>query len=563
MFGRDDGFWVPAAAVAMAEAEGRENRVELFVGERRSAEEDERTENREGGSADMRVCDTDQSWLSDHSVVVLEALRYYSEWNGSLRHRIPMNSLVSSPVPRPSEFQAHIYNSLLQGRTSDVALRIRASWDAVYNFHRVVLIQAVRTLCSFAQCSLHLHSFEEFFRDLFTGGFVESESNDFSQGSRISSGPIEVVFDDANITRAGTWIALLRITDSLTLAVPSCIIAFEYVHVSFTSYAHIHGLYRLCIARLYGGGPPLFIDPAIVPTPSHPLTPSFPNPPSPTHVPLGHQPATPRFLMSLLAVSIYLCMPSLTAETLSNITSTIGPFTVMDYLRFAYGEGIGSLQEGDLDPLVGLEHVAHVVKAESVDCNQLRTQGKDVECFSRNLEALSVEDQIHSSQGGASLRVGQSIEKEDPAEHCSEPGSSTFVPGETGSNLSFSYGSVSDKIGEACVCWLARWGADILVLEQEAGGLSKKPVPYSDVNDSPLPQPPLIWRRGGLTATWARALISSDLLFVKSERERYDLAKAVVELCRNEGILEEEEVEWAKLFTEGIYYANMVRLLAR
>jgi hypothetical protein len=52
------------------------------------------------------------------------------------------------------------------------------------------------------------------------------------------------------------------------------------------------------------------------------------------------------------------------------------------------------------------------------------------------------------------------------------------------------------------------------------------------------------------------------LLFVKSERERYDLAKAVVELRRSEGILEEEEVEWARLFTEGIYYANMVRLLA-
>lgn len=53
-----------------------------------------------------------------------------------------MNSPISSP--RPAEFQAHIYNSFLQGNTSDVALRIRASWNAIYNFHRVVLIQAVR-----------------------------------------------------------------------------------------------------------------------------------------------------------------------------------------------------------------------------------------------------------------------------------------------------------------------------------------------------------------------------------------------------------------------------------
>ena len=337
------------------------------------------------------------------------------------------------------------------------------------------------------------------------------------------------------------------------------------------------------MARLYGGGPPLFIDPAIVPTPSHPLTPSFPNTLPPTPVPSGHQPATPRFLLSVLAVSIYLCVPSLTAEALSLVTKTIGPFTVMDYLRFAYGEGIGPPQEGDSDPLVGLEHVAHLVEAGSAEFNQVsigastRTQDKDVEYFSQNLEALSVEDQMHGSQGG----VGQSIEKEDPAELSSESGSFT----ETGSNLSFSYGSVSDKIGEACVCWLARWGADILVLEQEAGGLSKKPVPYapvatlpraigrrstvsgwrasdSDVNYSPPPQPPLIWRRGGLTAAWVRALVSSDLLFVKSERERYDLAKTVLELRRNDGILEEEEVEWAKMFTEGIYYSNMVRLLA-
>jgi hypothetical protein len=62
-------------------------------------------------------------------------------------HNLPqMSSPVVSPVPRPAEFQAHIYNSFLQGRTSDVALRIRGSWDATYKFHRVVLIQAVGAL---------------------------------------------------------------------------------------------------------------------------------------------------------------------------------------------------------------------------------------------------------------------------------------------------------------------------------------------------------------------------------------------------------------------------------
>jgi hypothetical protein len=56
MFGRDKGFGVPAVAVAMAGPEGKEKRVELFVGERRSGEGEERTEKREGGSADMKAC---------------------------------------------------------------------------------------------------------------------------------------------------------------------------------------------------------------------------------------------------------------------------------------------------------------------------------------------------------------------------------------------------------------------------------------------------------------------------------------------------------------------------
>jgi hypothetical protein len=260
----------------------------------------------------------------------------------------------------------------------------------------------------------------------------------------------------------------------------------------------------------------------------------------------------------------------------------------MDYLRFACGEGIGPLQEGDLDPLVGLEHVAQLVKTgsanympQSIDSTTL-AQDQDVDFFSQNLEALSVGDQTHGSRDGAIHGAGESVEKEDPAELSSEAGSPLPPPGDTGPNLLFSYGAVSDKIGEACVCWLARWGADILVYEQQAAGLVKQPLsfipvatppraiirrstvsgwrtPTADVMCSPPAQLPPIWRRGGLTATWVRALVSSDLLFVKGERERYDLAKAVVELRRSGGILEEEEAEWAQMFIEGIYYANMVR----
>jgi len=250
---------------------------------------------------------------------------------------------------------------------------------------------------------------------------------------------------------------------------------------------------------------------------------------------------------------------------------------------------MGPPQEGDLDPLVGLEHVAQLVKTEQLNCapqsfgSNTLTQDEDVEFFSQNLEALSVGDQSIGSCGGATHDIGLSIEKEDPAELASESGSPSSTLDKTGSDLLYSYGAVSDKIGEACVCWLARWSADILVSEQQAAG-GMQPVPFapvatppraigrrstvsgwrtpiSDVVCSPPAPLPLIWRRGGLTATWVRALVSSDLLFVKGERERYDLAKAVVELRRNEGILEEEEAEWTKMFLEGIYYANMVRLV--
>jgi hypothetical protein len=115
-----------------------------------------------------------------------------------------MNSPVVSPIPRPAEFQAHVYSSFLQGRTSDVAIRIRGSWDAIYKFHRVVLIQAVCTLSLLLlQRSLHLLPFEDYFRHLFTGGFVESEDKNSTPGPRVASGPIELEFYDTNITRAG------------------------------------------------------------------------------------------------------------------------------------------------------------------------------------------------------------------------------------------------------------------------------------------------------------------------------------------------------------------------
>jgi len=63
MFGRDKGFGVPVGAVTTEGADGREKRVELFVGESSSAEEDERTEKRDGGGCAIMTEMTLRVWI--------------------------------------------------------------------------------------------------------------------------------------------------------------------------------------------------------------------------------------------------------------------------------------------------------------------------------------------------------------------------------------------------------------------------------------------------------------------------------------------------------------------
>jgi hypothetical protein len=45
--------------------------------------------------------------------------------------------------PSAFDIQNHLYSSFLEGSTADVALRVQGSWHAIYNLHRVVLIQSV------------------------------------------------------------------------------------------------------------------------------------------------------------------------------------------------------------------------------------------------------------------------------------------------------------------------------------------------------------------------------------------------------------------------------------
>ncbi|KAH9850649.1 hypothetical protein C2E23DRAFT_734831 [Lenzites betulinus] len=472
-----------------------------------------------------------------------------------------MTPTPASPTrPSPNDLQSHLYASFLQRKTADVALRISGSWNAVYRLHRVILIQA------------------GYFQSLFTSGFSESRAKHSSH--RADPEYIDIVFDDLNITRAG----------------------------------------EVCIARLYGGGPPLWISPSLIPTPTCPLTPAFlsgsfddttPQPSSPLPasldissaptLPPGHHPANPRFLLSLLATATFLSIPSVASQALSAVLRTVGPQTVILYLNFALGRGIGPpdiLGPGsdghdlEADAPAGLEQVAELIREED--------SLYDVSIEVPSAEEHSNDDIEAQKDGPKHSHIGGAHDNDsDPGSDCHEgagkkPEAEHLEP-------VYYYGAVSDKVGEAAACWLTRWGSDMLWYEEQlepsnptgdftAPEALPSPSAYRtrwnmDRPGSAPPETkrsrhggstsgrsakadvvmvPVIWRRGGLTARWVRGVLSSDALFVRGEKERYEMARRVVELRRAArardvpGELEDvEEAEYERLFREGIYYANM------
>lgn len=334
------------------------------------------------------------------------------------------------------------------------------------------------------------------------------------------------------------------------------------------------------------------MDPSTIPTPAKPLTPSFPVPgPRPT-VPPGQQLATPRFLLSLLAASIYLSIPSITRQCVTLILSSVGPYTAVPYLSFAVGDGIGPLTDGDTNSAAGLERVAESVKVDPERYLSIRRAHAKRE-KGEDGRSVSVISEVASVRGGENIGDQLSTfdlesRKEDPSIY--EDSSASSIRGcetLTHHQLYLHYGTVSDKIGEAVACWLARWGVDMLRHEiqtkdatkatpgstgssSESGGTARRSTVSttrptgSFLPFQPLPSSvPVIWRRGGISPRWIRALLSSDTMFVRDEKERYDVAKMVVELRRSEGVDADEEVEFTELFAEGIYYQNMVGLILR
>lgn len=353
---------------------------------------------------------------------------------------------------------------------------------------------------------------------------------------------------------------------------------------------------RICISRLYGGGPSLFIDPALIPSRTHPLTPSFPHPPpSKPSVPDDHQAATPALLLSLLATATYLAIPSLISQALNLVLKSVGPRTALPYLSFAIGKGISSEDGIAHEAAVGLGSLCHIVEPGSLRTSRapsVRTMSF-VSPSEQNDTSVDPDSSYSSVEKIAEdLASMQPLQTEAGRRNYSETHS--IYAHSALSNMTrdadaddedvgpvFLYGAVSDKIGEAAVCWICRWGADILPYEEAALSMSDSPNSPTSLISGPGPShlghrhsmsqktagpssadgssdAPLLWRRGCLSARWVRALLSSNCFFVRDERQRYEIARRVVELRRQDGVNPGEEREWEELFATGIHYIHMV-----
>lgn len=334
-----------------------------------------------------------------------------------------------------------------------------------------------------------------------------------------------------------------------------------------------HG--RISLSRLYSPYPHLQFPSILLPTPENRLTPSFP--------PTGFIPdyrsiqatlppqavlATPRLMLSIVATTIYLGHSTLMRETLGMVLRTVGPGTVGRYLAFATGEGIGEEEwEGQTEEGArGLEGVAKPMRRRDADDSSLRSQDHSLSISDSSSQSLS-EDGIKvrgvpvPSTSDPATPTGQNVLDHTTPLSRQDSGTGSL------SSLPHFYGFASNKLGEACVCWLGRWGVDVLDIELSL----QRP---SDIR---------IWSHRGLPAKFVSAVLSADTLFVRDEMERYTVARKILDLRRSgweaemegkgdssaHGSLaesesdgwdtwEEDEEELAKVFSEGIYYTHMV-----
>nr|XP_019000585.1 uncharacterized protein I203_07003 [Kwoniella mangroviensis CBS 8507]OCF64046.1 hypothetical protein I203_07003 [Kwoniella mangroviensis CBS 8507] len=390
-----------------------------------------------------------------------------------------------APISSSSHIKDHLYQSFAKGICADVRLVVKR-WSVCYHVHRMILVQT------------------SFFHSLFLGGFSETQPHMGNSGkgkekarerviteAEWNGEDVELTFDDPNITRA----------------------AFE-----------------ICLSRLYSSHPHLQFPTELLPTATYPLTPSFPHIALPDYLvlrasipPKSHL-ATPRLLLSLLATTIYLGHGMFMREVLALILRTVGPLTVGRYLSFALGDGImeeeyfGQSEEGARS-LSGIAKIIEGTKLSDSSEESIRHGGIPIPSLQLPSRSNSMRSH-HTTDDPFSFTSNDAI------------------------SLPHYYGVVGNKIGEACCCWLARWGVDLLNAELETPSSAYR-----------------IWAHGGLPTNLVRAILSSDYFFVTNEMERYRFARKVLDLRRSGWDEENEDAGDISLilksFAEGIYYPHM------
>ena len=258
-------------------------------------------------------------------------------------------------------------------------------------------------------------------------------------------------------------------------------------------------------------------------------------------------------------------------EALQRILASVGPVTVVRYLNYAIGRGIGAEDEGpgaDVHAAVGLEHIGKDLSPQ-VDEAHSHSHSHYASSHAASRSASMHTHTTHMAEPELEEKLGEVHLGEQPDDNASLLSSSG----------TYFYGAVGNRIGEAAACFLARWGVDLFTAEEDGlppafagsspshgtttttGGNNTNTTTYAAYARAHLTSSAhtaRIWTRA-LSARWVRGLVSSDAFFVQGELKRYEFARRVVELRRSlNGIIREEEREWRKLFEDGIYYTNLV-----
>jgi len=240
-------------------------------------------------------------------------------------------------------------------------------------------------------------------------------------------------------------------------------------------------------------------------------------------------------------------------EVLALILRTVGPWTVMRYLDFAIGHGLGEEEwDGQTEAGArGLEELGRTMRvrreSEISDPEDMKGGDENGKVGGPDLARAVSHSSTFTLRG--TPRLGMTITSQH--EDSTTPDDPELLP--------HFYGFASNEIGEACICYLSRWGMDLLVHELANPG-----------------SPPIFGHRG-LPARFVAALLGTDLFWVKDEMERYRAARKILDLRRRgwqeemdgRGDLsggvdeedrdwEEDEVEMGKVFAEGIHYTHIV-----